>query len=106
MSDLGSLPPRVGDLEKKVHTIEHQLSAMAKIPERLIVVEQKVDQLGELSAKIDSQNHTLINLRDLIMKTQTQVKTYVAWISGGGAVVMFLLAYGEKLVKFLGKGGL
>lgn len=106
MSNMESLPPRVNELEKKVHTVEHQLAAMAKIPERLVVVEQKVDQLGELSAKIDSQNHTLINLRDLIMKTQTQVKTYVAWISGGGAVVMFLLVYGEKILKFLGKGGI
>lgn len=65
MSDLGTLPSRVNELEKKVHTLEHQQTAMAKIPERLVVVEQKVDQLGELSAKIDSQNHTLITLRDL-----------------------------------------
>lgn len=106
MSDLGTLPGRVNELEKKVHTLEHQQTAMAKIPERLVVVEQKVDQLGELSAKIDSQNHTLITLRDLVMKTQTQVKTYVSWFSGGGAVIMFLLMYGEKVVKFLGKGGL
>lgn len=104
MSDLGTLPPRVNELEKKVHTVEHQLLQMAKIPERLVIVEQKVDQLGELSAKIDSQNHTLIILRDLIMKTQTQMKTYVAWASGVGAVIMFLILNGEKAVKFIGKG--
>lgn len=105
MSDLGSLPNRVNELEKKVHTVEHQLTGMARIPERLIVVEQKVDQLGELSAKIDSQNASITNLGSLITSTQHQMKTYVAWVSGGGAVFMFLMLYGEKILKFLGRGG-
>ena len=105
MEDWRAVSSRVNDLGMKVHTLEHQVSAMAKIPERLVIVEQKVDQLGELSAKIDSQNQTLVNLRDLVLTTQAQLRNYVAGVSGIGAALVFLITYGERIMKFLGRGG-
>ena len=96
---------RLIEVEKDVHMLKHQMRELNPIPGEVIVIKERLAQLGELAAKIDSQNSAITTLSGLVISIQQQVKTYVAWITGGGAVFMFILVYGEKLVKLMGKVG-
>lgn len=108
MSDLGTLPERVNQLEKALHTTEHRVttleSALVKMPERLTLVEHQIHQLSQLPSKIDQQNAQILSLRDVVIENQNALKRYLSWMAGAGGVVTFLLTMGGKLVKFLGQG--
>jgi len=106
--DLGSMPERVNELEKQLHTLNHRTSVIEKefhgIPSRMLMVESQVAQLMQLERKIDKQADSLDSLKQVVLENGYAFKRYAACISCAGAVIMFLISYGDKMLSILGKG--
>lgn len=104
--DLGTLPDRVNKLEREMHTMQDRIGDLRPLPERMTKAEVQLEQLSALPAKIDQQNAQIIALKDLVIENQTSIKRYLSWVSGGAGVFMFMLIYGDKILKILSRGSI
>ena len=93
--DMSTIPPRVNDLEKEVHTIKYRVDSLADAhkdaPVRLSQLESSVARLPEIERQLYSQG-------DQIRKGFNTVNGMLA----GAGAVWFLFQAGPKLLKFLG----
>lgn len=94
------MPDRVNKLEQETHTLKHRVEELEKdlstLPERMTKAEMQLAQLLTLPAKLDL-------IRDEQKEQQHSLKRYLGWMSGAAATFMFLLIYGDKVAKFIGK---
>lgn len=108
MQDQSSIPLRVNDLEQKIHTLEHRTISIEKaidgVPGRMLLIEHQIAQIKNLEDKIDRQASSISSLKDTVLESVSIVKRNIAYISGAAGVIIFLAAYGDKLLKLLDKG--
>lgn len=95
--EMSTIPPRLNDIEKEVHTIKHRVGTLEEIhkesPVRLSRLESSVSRLPEIERQLYSQG-------DQIRKGFNTVNGILL---GAGAVWAFFQA-GPQLLKLLGGG--
>lgn len=110
MSEAESLPKRVNDLEKNLHTHAHRIQVLEDshkdTPSRLTVVEMQVAQIPQVLTMLGKHSEQMLELKDDIKSNQQALKVYLSWVAGAVGSLTFLINYGEKILKFLSKGGL
>ena len=93
--DMNTIPPRLNDIEKEVHTIKYRVDSLEEIhkesPVRLSRLESSVSRLPEIERQLYSQG-------DQIRKGFNTVNGILL---GAGAVWAFFQA-GPQLLKLLG----
>jgi hypothetical protein len=93
--EMSSIPPRVGDLEKEVHTLKHRLGDMESvhrdIPHRMTKVEIAVERLPQIEKQLQEQG-------DMIKRGF--VLTHGILLGAGGLWVVFKI--GPEILRFLG----
>lgn len=108
MNDISAINSRVNDVEQKIHTLEHRTLSIEKsiegVPARILLIEHQLTQLMHLERKIDKQADSLDSLKQVVLENGYAFKRYAACISCAGAVIMFVISYGDKILRMLGKG--
>ena len=93
--DMSSIPPRVNEVEREVHTIKHRLSSLEDthkdLPHRVTLVEQAVKDLPQFRKELRDQG-------DMIRKGFTLTNG----ILYGAAAVWFIFQAGPELLRLLG----
>lgn len=95
--EMGTIPPRVNDLEKEVHTIKHRVGSLEdthrESPIRLSRLESVVSRMPEMERQLYSQG-------DQIRKGFNTVNGILL----GAASVWAFFQAGPQLLKLLGGG--
>lgn len=93
--DMSTIPPRVNDVEREVHTLKHRVSTLEDThkdaPLRLTRLEVAITRMPEIERQLSSQG-------DQIRKGFNTVNGILL---GAGAVWVVFQA-GPQLLKFLG----
>lgn len=93
MSD--SLPPRVGSLEQKVHTLEHRVNSWEEAhrdtPYRLTRLESALEDLPEIKRIVNK-----------VGKEQSSNFALIKGIGVGLAILLLIEKYGPTLIKLMG----
>ena len=93
--DMSTIPPRLNEVEREVHTIRHRLSLLEDThkdtPHRLTRVEQAVEDMPHIRQEIREQG-------DMIRKGFTLTNG----ILYGAAAVWFIFQAGPELLRLLG----
>lgn len=93
--DMSTIPPRVNEVEREVHTIKHRLSSLEDthkdLPHRVTLVEQAVKDLPQFRKELRDQG-------DMIRKGFTLTNG----ILYGAAAVWFIFQAGPELLRLLG----
>jgi chromosome segregation ATPase len=93
--DMTSIPPRVNEVEKEVHTLRHRIAVIEEThkdtPHRLTKLEQVAEDMPRIRQELREQG-------EMIRKgfTLTNGMLY------GAAAMWFLFQAGPQLLKFLG----
>ena len=92
---MSTIPPRVNEVEREVHTIKHRLSSLEDthkdLPHRVTLVEQAVKDLPQFRKELRDQG-------DMIRKGFTLTNG----ILYGAAAVWFIFQAGPELLRLLG----
>lgn len=95
VEEMNTIPPRLNELEREVHTINYRVNSLEDAhkdaPVRLSRLESSVARLPEIERQLYSQG-------DQIRKGFNTVNGMLA----GAGAVWFLFQAGPKLLKFLG----
>lgn len=113
MSDSVSIPPRVGDLEKEVHTLKHRVSVFEntheKTPHRLTRLESAFEIIGDIKRSVDEQSESQRNTSEMIISVDSKIDGYAKaarfWAIGmaaGIGMAWGLYSIGPDLLKILG----
>lgn len=93
--EMSSIPPRVGDLEKEVHTIKHRIGEWELthrgIPGRVQKTEIAVERMPQIERQLSEQG-------DMIKRGF--VLTHGILLGAGGLWVVFKI--GPEILRFLG----
>jgi hypothetical protein len=93
--DMSTIPPRVNEVEREVHTIKHRLMMIEDThkdtPHRLTVCELAVKDMPHIRKELREQH-------DMIRKGFTLTNGILL----GAAAVWFLFQAGPQIMKFLG----
>lgn len=95
MDELNTIPPRLNDLEREVHTINHRVSSLEEAhkdaPIRLSRLEVSVSRLPEIERQLSGQGEQI----------RRGFNTVNGMILGAGAM-WFLFQAGPAILKFIG----
>lgn len=93
--DMSTIPPRVNEVEREVHTLKHRMLVVEEthkdLPHRVTLVEQAVKDLPQFRRELQEQG-------EMIRKGFTLTNG----ILYGAAAVWFVFQAGPQLLKFLG----
>lgn len=89
--EMNTIPPRLNELEREVHTAKYRLEELKDVHLRLSKVESSVDRLPQMEKQLAEQG-------EMMKQNFTIVK---GMILGAGAVWVVFQA-GPELLRFLG----
>lgn len=113
MTDNNSIPPRVGSLEKEVHTLNHRVSEMEtthkQTPHRLTRLESAFETIGEFKRALDDHSETQKATSRTLLIVDSKLDGYAKAVKFWGVGVMAgigvtwgLYSIGPDLLKILG----
>lgn len=93
--DMSTIPPRLNEVEREVHTIKHRITALEDThkdtPHRLTIVEQAVRDMPHIRKELKDQG-------DMIRRGFTLTNGILI----GSAGVWFLFQAGPEIMRLLG----